>query len=464
MKSILFTFTFMLLLLPGRAQVPYAIRDGQGRHVVPRGFVVNTEDSRGDIFYTPEDYYRMVRMGANFQVIRLKLGRLGGYPGNGPEPSYLLHLDSLVQMGKNAGIRTDFKLTVYGTTGFSWGNFWRNENGEFDHLEKAWRLLWERYRNEPAVYGYDLLNEPMKGDLDVGYEEMESAYLIPLYQRLVDACHGISPHKKCLYQAILVNNPDREIYHPPFISMKTPLKGENIMYAPHIYEGDKSRIRSWFDKYYRDAAVSGVPIFFGEWGPATYDPVDSSLTEQFRYQDFYIETAHIFDSLGVGTAKAWFTGTRFTGKSGRGPFTWSIFKDNRGVGTVERKYITDIIARPYPQCIAGDIMEFSVDFPTRSLHLEIRSENSKGASRIFIPADRLYPDGFTLTAGETVVIFNPIENTGLEVIEPGRGITPADFIWDPFRQQLVVLQWPVDGTRLRVSIQPGIYQEILPRE
>jgi endoglycosylceramidase len=402
-------------------------------------------------------------MGANFQVIRLKLGTLGGYPGNALQASYLLHLDSLVQMGKNAGIRTDFKLTVYGTTGFSWGDFWRNENGEFDHLEKAWTLLWERYKNEPAVFGYDLLNEPMKGDLDVGYEEVEARYLIPLFQRLINACHEVSPNKKCLYQAILVNNPDRKIYHPPFIDMKTPVTGKNIMYAPHIYEGDKARIRNWFGKYYRDAAVSGVPMFFGEWGPATYDPVDSSLSEQFRYRDFYIETAVIFDSLGVGTAKAWFTGTRFTGQSDSGPFTWSIFKDNQGVGTIERKYITDIIARPYPQCIAGDIMKFAVDFPTRTLNMEIRSDNSKGASRIFIPADRMYPDGFTVTIGEVVVIYNPLKNIGLEVLEPGGGNPPSEILWDPFRNQLVVLKWPIDQETFEVTIQPGIYQEILPR-
>jgi hypothetical protein len=139
------------------------------------------------------------------------------------------------------------------------------------------------------------------------------------------------------------------------------------MYAPHIYELDKSKIMDWFNKNERDAAVSGVPIFFGEWGPATYGPVDSSLSEQFKFRDAYSATANTFDSLGVGAVKAWFTGTRFTGKSNRGPFTWTIFKDNQGVGTIERKYITDIIARPYPQCIAGDIKWFAVDFSTRSL-------------------------------------------------------------------------------------------------
>ena len=348
MKSTCF-LGFLLFMVSGvSGQVKYAVRDEQGRHVIPRGFVINTEDSYGNIYYTTDDYHRMVRMGADFQVIRLRLGKLGGYPGNDLDETYLVHLDSLVQMGKNAGL-------------------------------------------------------------------------------------------------------------------KTAVNRENIMYAPHIYEGDKTRIRKWIDQYEKDAKVSGVPIFFGEWGNATYDRVDSSLAQQFNYRDVYIETANVFDSLGVGTIKAWFTGTRFTGNSNNGPFTWSIFKDNQGVGTIERKYITDVIARPYPQCIAGDIMKFSVDHATRSLNMEIRTDNSKGASRIFIPADRYYPDGFTITVGEIVVICNPMKNTGLEVVEPGTGNSPAEFIWDPYRQQLVILKWPVDGKEIDVRVQPGIYQEILVR-
>jgi len=72
------------------------------------------------------------------------------------------------------------------------------------------------------------------------------------------------------------------------------------------------------------------------------------------------------------------------------------------------------------------------------------------------------PRGFVITVGETVVIYNPLKNVGLEVIDPGIGSSPAEFIWDPYRQQLVVLKWPVDQETFRVTVQPGICQEILP--
>jgi hypothetical protein len=445
------------------AQYKYPIRDGQGRQVIPRGFVVNTEDREGDLFFTPGDYHRMVKLGANFQVVRLRLGRLGGYPGNPLEEAYLLHLDSLVQMGKNAGIMTDFKMTVYGTEGFSWGDFWRNGENHFDLLEQAWITLFERYKDERAVFGYDLLNEPMKGDLDASYEELESLYLVPLFQRLINTSNRIDPKKKCLYQPILVNNPDRKIYHPPFIRMKTPVTGENVFYAPHIYEGKSERLKEWTGQYEEDARVSGKPIFIGEWGNATTGHADSSLAGQHNYREIYVETANLFDSLMVGTIKAWFTGTRFIMRNPDGVYTWALFRDNSHAGSIERKYIMDIIARPYPQCVAGDLHEFAMDFPTRTMSARITPDNSLGASRIFIPADRWYPDGFTMTIGETVVKYDPMKNSGLEVVEPGAGETTADLIWDPFRQQLVILAWPVDQSELELLVQPGLFQGLIPR-
>ena len=442
------------------AQYRYPIRDEQGRQLIPRGFVVNTEDRGGELYFYQDDYHRMVKLGANFQVIRLKLGMLGGYPGNPLEENYLLHLDSLIQMGKNAGIRTDFKMTVYGTEGFDWGDFWRNKEDQDEFLVKAWTTLFERYKNEPAVFGYDLLNEPLKGDFKVSYEEMESAHLIPLIQKLIHTSNRINPEKKCLYQPILVNDPDRKVYHPPFIRMKTAVTGKNVYYAPHIYEGKKELLRDWTSQYEKDANVSGKPIFIGEWGNATFFIQDSSLTRQHEVEDIYAETVNLFDSLQVGTIKAWFKGTRERLGKERN-FTWSLFMDKSAQGSIERKYIMDYIARPYPQCIAGDLHEFAVDFPTRTLRVSITSDNSKGASKIFIPADRMYPDGFTVRIGETAVIYNPQKNTGLEVINPGKGETTADLIWDPFRQQLIVLAWPEDGTDLDILVQPGIIQDII---
>ena len=68
-RSIIAILILFLVIPTSSAQLKHAIRDEDGRHVIPRGFVINTEDSKGPIYYTPSDYHRMVKMGANFQVI-----------------------------------------------------------------------------------------------------------------------------------------------------------------------------------------------------------------------------------------------------------------------------------------------------------------------------------------------------------------------------------------------------------
>lgn len=459
-RLLLIILIFMLSISVS-AQWTSAIKDEQGREIIPRGFVVNTEDDAGKLYFDSMDYQRMVKLGANFQVIRLNIGMLGGYPGHSIDENYLKHLDSLVQLGKNSGIRTAFKMTVYGTKDFDWGNFWRNDNGEQKHLEEAWMNLFKRYKDESYVFGYDLLNEPRKGDFDISYKNMEAAHLIPLFQRLINIGHQANPNKKFLYQPMLVNDEDRKNYRPPFIKMKTPVTGDNVMYAPHIYEDNKEKIGDWMNQYESDANVSGTPIFMGEWGNATYNHTDSTLQAQFKYKDFYIETVKVFDSLKVGSIKAWFKGTREIKTNSIGSYTWSLFKDESDSGSIERKYIMDIISRPYPQCVAGEILKYKVDFPTRTMSAIVVGNNKKGASKLFIPADRWYPDGFTVTIGKTVVKYNPLKNIGLEVVQHGMGETASDLIWDSNKQQLVILRWPEEGRELKILIQPGLYQDII---
>ena len=50
---------------------------------------------------------------------------------------------------------------------------------------------------------------------------------------------------------------------------------------------------------------------------------------------------------------------------------------------------------------------------------------------------------------------DPLKTTGLEVLGADGNSNPADFVWDPSRQQLVVLKWPVDRTEMHVTIRPG---------
>jgi endoglycosylceramidase len=199
----------------------------------------------------------------------------------------------------------------------------------------------------------------------------------------------------------------------------------------------------------------------GEWGFPTFATTDTLIEGrigQLAYQEQYIRTAEVFDKMGVGSIKAWFLGNRsMQNFLPDGPSTWSIFSDKRDAGTVERKYITDIIARPFPQAIAGDIQSFLFNHATRTLDLVIKPDNTKGTSTIFVGANRHYPDGFTIKVDQSLVLYhNPLNNNGLEVYKAPVGVNPQDFIWDEQSQKLIILKWPEEREGLHVKILPGI--------
>lgn len=103
MKTVTTSFIVLICMFISHAQLKHGLRDAQGRHVISRGFVVNTNDHKGEVFFNSDDYARMVRLGANSQVIRLELGKLSSFPGGKLDDNYLKKLDTLVEHGKTQG-------------------------------------------------------------------------------------------------------------------------------------------------------------------------------------------------------------------------------------------------------------------------------------------------------------------------------------------------------------------------
>ncbi|WP_282135217.1 cellulase family glycosylhydrolase [Seonamhaeicola maritimus] len=442
------------------SQIKHGLRDELGRHIIPRGFVVNTNDGGGEVFFNSDDYARMVRMGANTQVVRLELGKLSDFPGGQLEPKYLLKLDSLVAMGKNSGIKTVFKMTVYGVDEFKWETFWQNKKNEYNTYIDAWKVIWNRYAEDPSVLGYDVVNEPRKLTMDISYSDLTKQYLIPLYQKIIDESQKINSNKKILFQSIFMNKGEK-IDNNQYAEITAPINRENIIFAPHIYQDNIDYIKRNMDRFDKESDMLKAPILIGEWGFPTFATTDTLIEGklgQLKYRELYIRTAEVFDRMGVGSIKAWFLGNRTMQHflSG-GPSTWSIFSDSTDAGTVERKYITDVISRPFPQTIAGDIQSFLFNHATRTLNLNIKSDNSKGASKIFIGANRHYPDGFSIIINKDFILYyNPLKNVGLETYMVPIGTNPSDFIWDEKSQKLIILKWPFDKEELNLKIVPGI--------
>lgn len=454
----LFLLFFPLVLVTSAdAQIRHGLRDDAGRHVVARGFVVVTNGDGDEVAFDADDYSRMVRLGANYQVIRLALGNLSDFPGCEVKEAYLRQLDGLVKLGSDAGLKTVFKMTVYGADGFSWEAYWADQNDEFNLYQEAWKLIWSRYQNEPTVVGYDLINEPRKLEMDISYDGLTNDYLLPYHRRLIDAKNKYSPEKVAICQAIFMNKGDGEDKHR-YSAFNQPIDRENVYLSPHIYLGQSETVAPVMDRLNAEADLWKSPMFIGEWGFPTYESADTSVEEQLEYTKLYIDTAAVFDQSGVGIIKAWFSGSpQMQDFMPRGRSTWAIFSDKSAVGTIERKYITDVIARPYPQTIAGDIESFRFDHATRTLSVDVTTDNSKGESIVFVGANRHYPDGFTLVCGDDLrMAFDPIHPAKLLVIRSPESYDPAGVIWDETTQHLTIRRWPSDKATLTMEIMPGI--------
>ena len=352
-------------------------------------------------------------------------------------------------------------MTVYGVEKLIWEEFWENKDDKmYATYIDAWKVIWTRYANESYVLGYDIVNEPRKLKMNISYKDLTDKYLIPLYQRIIDESQKINDNKMILVQSIFMNKGEK-IDNNQYAEITSPINRENILFAPHIYQNNIDFIKKNMDRFDKESDMLKAPILIGEWGFPTFAVTDTIMQGnlgQLKYIEMYIKTAEVFDKMGVGSIKAWFLGNRsMQDFLPGGPSTWSIFSDKTDAGTVERKYITDVISRPFPQEIAGDIQSFLFDFAKRELDLNIISDNTKGASKIFIGQNRHYPDGFSIIINnDFIMYYNPLKNVGLEVYKTTKDSNPSDFIWDEKSQKLIVLKWGKNNTNYNIKIVPGI--------
>jgi hypothetical protein len=77
----------------------------------------------------------------------------------------------------------------------AFSNFWYNRNGIQDEYIAAVGLLARRFKDDSAVAGYSVFNEPQPGwNLPPGFEDL---LLFPFYRRVIDAVTGVGDGLPC---------------------------------------------------------------------------------------------------------------------------------------------------------------------------------------------------------------------------------------------------------------------------
>lgn len=177
-------------------------------------------------------------------------------------------LDRVVQWSREAGIYVmiDLHDAPGGQTGTNiddgHGYPWLMlDTGSQQQTVDLWARIARHYRNEPAVLGYDLLNEPIPNY--PGYDTLHPQ-LEPLYKRISAAIRAVDRHHILLLGGAEWDG-DFSVFGPPF--------DNNTVYQLHKYwtgvnQSTLTPFIAYREKYH-------VPIWLGESGENTDEWVAS---------------------------------------------------------------------------------------------------------------------------------------------------------------------------------------------
>jgi endoglucanase len=172
-------------------------------------------------------------------------------------------LDNLIRWSREQGLYViiDMHGAPGGQTGQNIDDSLNDEPRLFmetlyqDQLVALWEEIARRYKGEPAVAGYDLLNEPLPER--TGAARKYKAQLEPLYQRLTRAIRAIDPKHMIVLEGADWSN-DWSVFTKPFDS--------NLVYQFHYYCWDQPTRVNSIQKFLDYRERFNVPVWVGETG------------------------------------------------------------------------------------------------------------------------------------------------------------------------------------------------------
>ncbi|MEW9553238.1 glycoside hydrolase family 5 protein [Nonomuraea sp. NPDC050783] len=125
------------------------------------------------------------------------------------------------------------------------------DDGHRARTVELWREIARRYRDDPTVLGYDLLNEPLPNE----WQHVYATELLQLYHDLTAAIRAVDPHHLIVYEGS---------HWATNWSIFTDIIDPNSALSFHRYwcPPDRSSIQPYLDA--RDRL--GLPIYMGEGG------------------------------------------------------------------------------------------------------------------------------------------------------------------------------------------------------
>jgi endoglycosylceramidase len=254
--------------------------------------------------------------------------------------------------------------------------FWRTPH-LIDHYVNAWKQVAAKLSGYRAIIGFDVMNEPYWGSQ--GPATFEEGSLAELYLEVVPAVRASAPAWIAFLEPAASRN----------LGLRTSLPAfpfGDVVYSPHSYDalaegGDgfslerRDAIVTNYDLFRQEAGWLDAALWIGEYGGVA---ADAGIAE---YMDAQYDGA-----AAVGAGMSY----------------WHYSKDG-GYGLLEadgseKPALLDAIVRPYPERVAGDLVDFAYDEDTRVFTARYLPLASAALTEIIAPL-RAYPNGFEVECG-----------------------------------------------------------------
>ena len=244
----------------------YRLIDQAFREMVGPDFTDQFWKTFKDNYITREDIAYIKQTGMN--SIRLpfhyKLFTDEDYMGLKSNQDGFARVDSVIKWCKAEGLYVilDMHDAPGGQTGDniddSYGYPWLFESETSKQFfSEIWKKIADRYKNEPTVLGYDLLNEPI-ATYFTNKEEINKL-LVPVYKRGIEAIRSVDPNHIILLGGAQWNS--------NFSMFDEKAIDSNMLYTCHRYWCDtlQSNLQDFID--FRNKV--NLPLYMGETGENT---------------------------------------------------------------------------------------------------------------------------------------------------------------------------------------------------
>ncbi|MCL5879142.1 MAG: cellulase family glycosylhydrolase [Deltaproteobacteria bacterium] len=267
----------------------------------------------------------------------------------------------------------------------AFNSFWEDVDSLQERFMPLWQLVASRYADDPAVIGFEDMNEPVAIQTPNGLKLLDDFHVkAAKYLRQVDNNHLFWLEPEVTTRNFSLKYPLRA----------TPFPDRNSVYAFHLYPGlaglNFSTYGDWFsaltatfNSALAEAQSYGAVPVLDEWGTNLHL---GSFADQRPYIAAVLELA---DERFIGNAFWDWTDFGDSATDSWGCYSWDYTVN----GFTASQPGLDTLAEPYLLAVPGRFVSNVFDYATNTLTVTFKANGGEGAPLAYIP-HHTYPDGF----------------------------------------------------------------------